>query len=359
MATIPTLTTERLVLRPFRRDDVPAVERMLITPHIAEHTLNFPHPYPPGFAQDWISRHLAWAERGIHLQWAIALRDDTPVGAIGIALSTDPPHGDIGYWVGPDYWNHGYATEAAKAVIAYGFGTLDLTRMQATCFTGNEASARVLQKAGMREEGVLPAHILKDGVPRDVRLFAIHRDPAGVCKIEEAPIAWRVCTGDAPYGRGVTRSHHHGSTRRMASVSTYLNFAGQTEEAFEFYKSVFGTEYDNGIMRFGDMPPGEGQPEIPEEEKNLVLNVGMRITGGHVLMGSDVPPSMSNGFVMGTNTYICLMPDSRTEADRLFAALSEGGEVEMAMNEEFWGDYFGSFKDKFGVQWMVSTSAKE
>lgn len=145
----------------------------------------------------------------------------------------------------------------------------------------------------------------------------------------------------------------------MASVSTYLNFAGQTEEAFAFYKSVFGTEYDNGIMRFGDAPPMEGQPEMPEDEKNLVMNVGMRITGGHVLMGSDVPPSMSSGFVMGTNTYICLMPDSRAEADRLFAALSEGGKVEMAMADMFWGDYYGAFTDRFGVQWMVSTSAKE
>lgn len=178
MATIPTLTTERLRLRAFRMDDVPAVERMLLTPHVAEHTLNFPHPYPPGFAQDWITRHTLWAERGIHLQWAIALHDDTPVGAIGIALRADPPEGDIGYWVGPDYWNNGYATEATKAVIAYGFGTLGLSRIQATCLTGNDASARVLQKAGMREEGFLPAHILKDGVPRDVRLFAITRERA-------------------------------------------------------------------------------------------------------------------------------------------------------------------------------------
>jgi RimJ/RimL family protein N-acetyltransferase len=172
---IPTFATERLVLRPFRLDDIPAVERMLLTPHIAEHTLNFPHPYPPGFARDWITRHLAWAERGIHLQWAIALHDDTPVGAIGIALRVDPPEGDIGYWVGPDYWNNGYATEATMAVIAYGFDTRGLPRIKATCFVENHASARVLQKAGMREEGLLPEHILKDGIPRDVRLFAVSR----------------------------------------------------------------------------------------------------------------------------------------------------------------------------------------
>jgi [ribosomal protein S5]-alanine N-acetyltransferase len=170
---IPTLATDRLLLRPFRMDNVPAVERMLSTPHVAEYTLSFPHPSPPGFAHDWISRHARWAERGIHLQWAIALRNDTPVGAIGIALRTDPHHGDIGYWIGPDYWNNGYATEATKAVIAYGFDTLGLPRIQASCFVGNDASARVLQKAGMVEEGILHKHIEKDGVLRDVRMFAI------------------------------------------------------------------------------------------------------------------------------------------------------------------------------------------
>jgi PhnB protein len=145
----------------------------------------------------------------------------------------------------------------------------------------------------------------------------------------------------------------------LASVSTYLNFQGQTEEAFTFYKSVFGGEFTGEISRFGDMPPEEGQPELSEDEKNMVLNMGLVITGGHLLMGSDVPPSMGYPFVMGTNVYTCLTPDSRTEADRLFAALSEGGEVEMAMSEMFWGDYFGSFKDKFGVQWMITTSSKE
>jgi [ribosomal protein S5]-alanine N-acetyltransferase len=170
---LPTLATDRLLLRPFRMDDVPAVERMLSTPHVAEYTLSFPHPSPPGFAQDWISRHAIWAERGIHLQWAIALRDDTPVGAIGIALLSDPPHGDIGYWVGPEHWNRGYATEATRAVIAYGVGRLSLPRIQASCFVGNAASARVLQKAGMVEEGTLRAHLVKDGVPRDVRMFTV------------------------------------------------------------------------------------------------------------------------------------------------------------------------------------------
>lgn len=145
----------------------------------------------------------------------------------------------------------------------------------------------------------------------------------------------------------------------MASVGVYLNFPGETEEAFTFYKSVFGGEFTSPISRFGDMPPMEGAPEIPEDEKNLVLNVGLTILGGQQLMGSDVPPSMNTGFTMGTNTYILLYTDTRAEADRLFAALSDGGKIEMGMAEMFWGDYYGAFSDKYGVQWMISTSSKD
>lgn len=145
----------------------------------------------------------------------------------------------------------------------------------------------------------------------------------------------------------------------MASVSTYLNFNGQTEEAFTFYKSVFGTEFDgNGIMRMGDVPPSEEDgPPASEAEKNLVMHVSLPILAGHVLMGSDVPEQWGKTTI-GTNVYISLHPDTREEADRLFAVLSEGGEVEEAMSEQFWGDYWGAFKDRFGVQWMINVSAQ-
>jgi PhnB protein len=146
----------------------------------------------------------------------------------------------------------------------------------------------------------------------------------------------------------------------MAGVNTYLNFAGQAEEAGNFYKNVFGTGFHDDILRFGDLPPNEDMPPLPEEEKNWVMHLSVPILGDHKLMISDVASSWGgDGLVKGNNFYISLNVDSRAEADRLFAALSEGGTVEMAMNEEFWGDYFGSFKDRFGVQWMVSTSAKE
>lgn len=139
----------------------------------------------------------------------------------------------------------------------------------------------------------------------------------------------------------------------MASVGTYLNFSNKTEEAFNFYKSVFGGEFaGDGIMRFGSMPPQEGMPPLSEEDAQLVLHVGLPILGGYMLMGSDAPESMGYKVVMGTNSYICLSPDSRAETKTLFDALSAGGEVEMEPQEMFWGSYFGSCIDKFGVKWM-------
>jgi PhnB protein len=145
----------------------------------------------------------------------------------------------------------------------------------------------------------------------------------------------------------------------MASVSTYLNFNGQTEAAFTFYKGVFGTEFvGNGIMRMGDVPPSEDMPGPSEKDKNLVMHVSLPILGGHVLMGSDVPEEWGKTTV-GTNYYISLHPDTREEADKLFAALSEGGKVESAMADQFWGDYWGAFADRFGVQWMVNVSAQQ
>jgi PhnB protein len=143
----------------------------------------------------------------------------------------------------------------------------------------------------------------------------------------------------------------------VARTSTYLNFARSTEEAFNFYKSVFGTEFVGGIARFGDIPAQEGQPPISDDDKQLVMNVQLPILGGHLLMGTDAPDSMGFQLNQGNNVYICLDPDTRAEADRLFAALSDGGEVEMGMEEMFWGDYFGSLVDKFGVRWMINCTS--
>jgi PhnB protein len=141
----------------------------------------------------------------------------------------------------------------------------------------------------------------------------------------------------------------------MAKVSTYLNFPRNTEEAFNFYKSVFGTEFSGyGIMRFGDIPATEGMPPIADEDKNLVMHMELPICGGHVLMGSDAPQTMGFTVNNGNNVYIMLQPDSRDETDKLFNALSTGGLVTQPLQDMFWGDYYGSCTDKYGVQWMFN-----
>lgn len=145
----------------------------------------------------------------------------------------------------------------------------------------------------------------------------------------------------------------------MASVSIYLNFPNQTEEAFNFYKSVFVTEFsDGGIMRFRDVPETENMPPLPDSDKNLVMHVTLPILGGYLLMGSDAPESMGFKVNKGNNVFINLMPDTRKETRRLFTALSEDGVVEQELQDMFWGDYYGSCKDKFGVHWMFNCSEK-
>jgi PhnB protein len=143
----------------------------------------------------------------------------------------------------------------------------------------------------------------------------------------------------------------------MAMVSTYLNFEGTTEEAFNFYASVFGTQI-TGIVRHGDVPVPEGHPGPSDETKNLVINAALPILANHLLMGTDVTSEMGFQLVQGNNTYVCLHPDSREDADRLFAGLSEGGTIQNPLADMFWGDYWGSFVDKFGAQWMINYSTQ-
>lgn len=146
----------------------------------------------------------------------------------------------------------------------------------------------------------------------------------------------------------------------MASVSTYLNFARNTEEAFNFYKSVFGGEFfGQGIMRFGDIPPMPDAPPMAEEDKKLVMHVELRILNSHSLMGTDAPESMGFKVNFGNNSFINLQPDTRVETKQLFDKLSAGGKVGMDLQDMFWGDYFGSCTDKFGVQWMFNCSEKK
>jgi PhnB protein len=140
----------------------------------------------------------------------------------------------------------------------------------------------------------------------------------------------------------------------MSTVSTYLNFNGTTEEAFNHYASVFGTTFDGQIFRMGDAPPMDGMPEMPDDMKRLVMNVQLPILGGHVLMGTDAVESMGHSITIGNNMSINLTIDTRAETDRLYAALSEAGTECSGLSDMFWGSYFGSCLDRFGVRWMFN-----
>lgn len=144
----------------------------------------------------------------------------------------------------------------------------------------------------------------------------------------------------------------------MARVSTYLNFPRTTEAAFMFYKGVFGTEFTAPIHRFGEVPAQPGHPPMAEADKNLVMHVELPILAGHSLMGTDAPDTMGFQLKVGNNISINLEPDTRSETEKLFKALSEGGTIIMPLQDMFWGAYFGQLTDRFGMQWMFNCTAK-
>ena len=151
------------------------------------------------------------------------------------------------------------------------------------------------------------------------------------------------------------RLRKQNKTSNTPRVSSYLNFDGKTEEAFLFYKQVFKTEFlGKGIERFGEIPEEPGNPPIPEGIKKMVLHVELPILGGHILMGTDAPKEMGFTLSKGNTMHLCLEPDSRAEADRLFNELSKGGNVTMPMADMFFGAYFGEFSDKYGINWMIN-----
>lgn len=140
----------------------------------------------------------------------------------------------------------------------------------------------------------------------------------------------------------------------MSKVSVYLNFPGTTEEAFNFYKKVFGTDFIHEISRFGDIPPSEEMPPLPDAEKNKVMHVGLQLLGGFELMGSDMPGSMEDHLNPGNNVFLNLQPDTREETSRLFNALADGGKILHQLQDMFWGAYYGSCIDKFGICWSFN-----
>lgn len=141
----------------------------------------------------------------------------------------------------------------------------------------------------------------------------------------------------------------------MASVSIYLNFAGNAEEAFNRYKEIFKTEFAAPVMRMGDMPAHPDMPALSEADKKKVMHVALPILGGTQIMATDILESMGHKLIEGNNVTISLNPDTKEEADRLYNELSEGEGNGVAPHEEFWG-YWGSCKDKFGIRWMFNVS---
>jgi PhnB protein len=139
----------------------------------------------------------------------------------------------------------------------------------------------------------------------------------------------------------------------MASVSIYLNFAGNAEEAFNTYKKIFNNEFSTPIMRMGDIPAQPGMPSLPDTEKGKVMHVALPILGGTEIMATDMLESMGHKLVEGNNVTISLNPDTKEEADRLYNELSKGGSDGVAPHDEFWG-YWGTCKDKFGIRWMFN-----
>ena len=140
----------------------------------------------------------------------------------------------------------------------------------------------------------------------------------------------------------------------MARVTTYLNFLGTTEEAFTYYRDVFGGEFVGPILRLGDgmMPPDA--PKLTEQELQLVMHMQVSILAGHVLMGTDLVESMGHELKIGNNTTINLEPDTRAETERLFAALSDGGSDTVPLADMPWGAYWGVTLDRFGIRWMFN-----
>lgn len=136
----------------------------------------------------------------------------------------------------------------------------------------------------------------------------------------------------------------------MKGVNPYLNFNGNSKEAFDFYRSVFGGEFTT-VMKFGDNPQCG---EMTEADKDKIMHISLPLgSSGNVLMASDSVESLGQKLTVGNNVYISLSPDTKDEADQIFKGLSDGGKVEMPMQDMFWG-YWGCFTDKFGVQWMLS-----
>ena len=174
MTKMPILRTERLILRPFAPSDAADVQRLAGEWEIADTTLNIPHPYEDGMAEEWIATHESRFDEGKLCNFAVTLRDsDELVGAMGLVITPRFDHAELGYWIGKPYWGKGFCTEAARAVVEYGFTHLGLHRIHASHMARNPASGRVMRNIGMKPEGVLQGHVKKWDKYEDLVLYGI------------------------------------------------------------------------------------------------------------------------------------------------------------------------------------------
>jgi len=176
MIPMPILESEHLVLRRPELSDAAAVQEFLQERQIAANTLHIPFPYPKGAAEAWVARTQSAYDAGEACSFAIVLKDeDLLIGAVALKLDLEHRRGELGYWIGKPYWNQGYASEASQRLVSYGFDVLGLNRIHATYFADNPASERVMQKIGMRYEGLMRQYYLKWGEYRDTGIYAITR----------------------------------------------------------------------------------------------------------------------------------------------------------------------------------------
>lgn len=173
----PVLKTRRLILRPFAMADSEDVRRLAGERDIADTTLNIPHPYEEGMAEKWISTHSAGFDENTSHTFAITYRiDGKLLGAVGLTVQRSHSRAEIGYWIGKPYWGNRYCTEAARAVIEYGFTVLRLNRIFATFMTRNPASGRVMEKLGMKSESIMRQHYKKWDKFEDMAMYGILKD---------------------------------------------------------------------------------------------------------------------------------------------------------------------------------------
>jgi RimJ/RimL family protein N-acetyltransferase len=182
---LPRLETERLVLRPYTLADAGRVQQMCNDWNIASTTLALPYPYPDGAAEQWISTHAESFRQGTEAVLAITLKPDgSVIGSVSLSINKNHQRGELGYMVAKEHWNRGYCTEAAKAMMNYGFSTLSLSRIQTGHFPRNPASGRVMQKLGMTREGLLRQYVSNRGTREDIIMYSILRPESGTAEKE-------------------------------------------------------------------------------------------------------------------------------------------------------------------------------